>query len=440
MYPFNADKAVELEILDLAAELPGMTLGDIREVAGNKGGAGLAVEAFFGITPNSRSGPDFEGAAIELKVVPMVRRARGLGPKERTVITMIDYDALIDEVWEASHAWAKLKAVLFVFYEYVLGGPVNDNVVLLSYLWRPDEVVEGYLREDWERAKTLVAAGLAHELSESQGKILGACTKGPGGGRLRSQPNSPIGAKSRAFALKPSLTGTLYQQAIGSPVVEARLVRTERETFEHAVRRRLTSLVGRRVGDVAAEMGVGGQTSKSYAANVIRAAIGIRGQGAFREAEEFGMNFRMSRVGPTGMPYEAMSFRAVEPVDLVEQSWTDSDFLRQVEYLVITPAFGERRKTPAAECVIRESVIWTPAVDELAVMQAEWEVVVASLRRGDMEAIPSEKETRAIHFRPHAKDATATYEVPGVGQVPKRSLWLNRSWVRNIVETGSGIG
>ncbi|MDH4178558.1 MAG: MutH/Sau3AI family endonuclease [Thermoleophilia bacterium] len=64
-----------------------------------KSEVGHAVEAFFGIPRNSLPEADFPGAGIELKVVPTRRTGRGLGIKERTVISMIDYrDGLGDLV------------------------------------------------------------------------------------------------------------------------------------------------------------------------------------------------------------------------------------------------------------------------------------------------------------------------------------------------------
>jgi hypothetical protein len=59
--------------------------------------------------------------------------------------------------------------------------------------------------------------------SESDGSIMGPCTKGATGASLRPQPFGTIKAKPRAWALKPSFTWQLYQAITRPKPVESLL-------------------------------------------------------------------------------------------------------------------------------------------------------------------------------------------------------------------------
>src|SRR3954466_8576220 len=57
--------------------------------ARTKGKVGAIYESFFGIEPNSRGEPDFIGAGIELKSVPILRTGTEDRAKERISLGMI---------------------------------------------------------------------------------------------------------------------------------------------------------------------------------------------------------------------------------------------------------------------------------------------------------------------------------------------------------------
>ena len=164
---------------------------------------------YFGIPPNAISAADFPGAGIELKVVPLVRSERGVRVKERTFVSLIDYEALARETWDTASVRKKLK-ILFVFFEHLHGRSKKQFPIHSVVLWEPLDEIEQQIRSDWERVHAKVLAGLAHELSEGDGRTLGPSTKGADSSVLRRQPYSEELAKSRAFALKPSFTFGLY--------------------------------------------------------------------------------------------------------------------------------------------------------------------------------------------------------------------------------------
>ena len=435
MPAFDYRTATPDEILDLANELPGLRLGQIPgahfdavEMKRGKGEAGAAIEAYFGIPPNSRQEADFPGAGGELKAVPVVRKKDGPRVKERTVISMINFGALARETWESASVRKKLH-ILFVFFEHLYGRPKLEFPVLHVTLWQPEAEVLEQIHVDWNAVRAKVVAGLAHELSESDGKILGPCTKGTDSTKLRSQPSSDIRAKSRAFALKPTFTLALYLDTLDRRVNSDQLA--ELSTLER-LRRAFRSFEGRTIADVADELHIRASTGKGHAANVVHRAVAAASKLKKSELERT-LTVRMSRVGPELLPYEALSFPAFSHVELIEEDWEDSDLLSRVEHMLIVPVRGMMKDTPPSDCTIGTPVYWEPTAEELATIEREWTMFRDLIRDGRADNLPTESTTEAIHVRPHGRDASDRDPIPGGGDQVKKSFWLNKRFVQEIL-------
>ena len=177
---FDYRTAKQEAILARASLLEGRLLGDIAgasftatEAKRGKGEVGAAIERFFGIRPNSRQEADFPGAGIELKVVPMRRTGRGVRVKERTVISMIDFDELVFETWDTASIRHKLKIPCsFSSSTWPISRSPRSQSRAILY-WEPDVSTNDFIRDDWVRILTKVRHGLAHQLSESDGRIIG---------------------------------------------------------------------------------------------------------------------------------------------------------------------------------------------------------------------------------------------------------------------------
>jgi DNA mismatch repair protein MutH len=430
-------------ILARASLLEGRVLGDIvgasftaTEAKRGKGEVGATIEHFFGIPPNSRQEADFPGAGIELKVVPLRRTGRGVRVKERTVISMIDFDELVLETWDTASVRHKLK-ILFVFFEDLTDIPKSSFPIRAILYWEADASTNDFIRDDWVRVLTKVRHGLAHELSESDGRIMGPCTKGVHSRSLRSQPFGSIRARSRAFALKPAFTQGLYERLVRLTPEEslvANQAATASSDFEEQLLKRFRRFEGRTVEDVAHELGVPPSNAKSYAAAVVRRAFGAKSfRSRIREFDEMGLTPRMSRVNADLMPYEALSFPAFRYKELLEETWEDSDLLSRVEYMLIVPIHGGRKDTPQAKCSFGQPVFWRPTASQLDTIRREWELYRLEIRNGQAASLSPASEMTAIHVRPHARDSRDVDSAPIVGRVTKKSFWLNKPFVRDIL-------
>ena len=308
---FDYRTATEDEILRRGALLEGSRVGQIpgasfaaAEARRGKGEVGLALEAFFGIPPNPISDADFPGAHIELKAVPVVDTTRGARIKERTFISAINYETLALEDWATASVRKKLH-ILFVFYEHLRGQPKADFPIQGVLLWRPDDDIEEQISRDWMTVRGKILAGLAHELSEADGRILGPATKGADSSVLRRQPHSSVLAPSRAFALKPAFTFSLYVEPSRARLESAELA--ENASLVE-LRRRFGRFIGLSIDAAADALGIRRHRGKGYAGQVIQAAVRASSPLVESDFVVIGPTVRMTRVNGESYPYEALSF------------------------------------------------------------------------------------------------------------------------------------
>lgn len=450
---FDGDSATEAEVLEYAKKLRGKRLRDVLPASGrvaeskpgDKGAVGQLVERAFGLARSSEQRPDFGNAGIELKVVPLKRSSRSVRSKERTSVTMIDYGALVDETWQTAKVRRKIEKILFVFYYHVDKGNPLDTVIEETVLWRPQGELLPQIRSDWSVVRKKVLDGLAHEISEGDGRVLGAATKGAGGGKLVDQPrNQAVRAKPRAWALKPALTTWLYEEkrAGKKPVISLRdaLKLKPAEGFEDAVLQRLESYEGRTLAEVAKLLGVPISKAKSAAAILVRRAIGVLDEKALiREFKERGIQIKIVPLSPAGRPYEAMSFPKFDHMEVWKEEWEESDLLQQLDRMLVVPLVRAERKTPKERQVWGRAFFWSPSADQLNGIECEWRDYCRRIQAGEANKLPGASQTRYIHVRPHARDSRDTELAPRVGQVVKKCFWLNQDFIARVVAENNGI-
>jgi len=450
---FKGDTATEAEVLAHAKRLRGRKLRDVlpsvgrvsESKPGDKGAVGQLVERAFGLPRSSEQRPDFGDAGIELKVVPLKRSARSVRSKERTSVTMIDYFALVDETWGAAKVRKKIEKILFVFYNHVDKRDPLDTVIEETVLWSPQGDLLPQLESDWSVVQKKVLDGLAHEISEGDGRVLGAATKGAGGGKLVDQPRNPaVRAKPRAWALKPSLTTWLYEkeQSGDQHIVSLRdaLNLKTAESFEDAVLRRLKDYEGKTLDQVAKELGVPISKAKSGAAVLVRRAIGVLDEKAsIEEFKERGIQIKVVPISPAGRPYEAMSFPKFNHMEVWNEEWEESDLLHQLNRMLIVPLLRRERKTPKDKQIWGQAFFWSPSAEQLNGIKREWRDYGRRIQAGEANKLPGASQTEYIHVRPHARDSDDTEQAPRVGHVVKKCFWLNQDFMALIVQEHNGV-
>ena len=250
--PFDYRIATPAEIATKASGLIGRPLASLSRhpalrspsSSATKGVVGGIYEAYFGIEPNQRAEPDFVGAGIELKSVPILLNGTEARAKERISLGMIDWASLPKESWETAHARRKLEHLMLIFYRWSPLRPIGYFETLVAGLWKPDANTLAAIAQDWMDIQRLAIEGRIDEASESLTQSLGAATKGAG-----------HGSKTRAWSLKQPFVGWIYRAMSGdTPVPSGRPPRDPEAEFEALTLARLAGIEGKTIAAVAAQI------------------------------------------------------------------------------------------------------------------------------------------------------------------------------------------
>lgn len=433
------DKTSPGSILAFAKRLTGKSLAELAELPDdvmnkkNKGDLGSLLELYyFKHRPPTNSGPDFEQAGVELKATGLVRdKNRNLKAKERLVLTMINYEGIINETWETSTLKKKCQLMLLMFYLYEKQVEVIDRKFIIDpILYRMFEWDMDTIRMDWEAIKTKVVQGKAHELSEGDTVFLRAARKGAGGPDepLRRQPNSPIGAKARAFAFK-----SIYIDSIVAGQNKARdvLEVTADISFEDAVKNKFSRYLGRPTGDIALKFGMS-KTSGAQKGFHRQLALKMLADGgsSVPELERAGIELKTIRLGVNGKARESMSFPGFKFLEIVNEEWEDSSFLEKLERKFLFVVF---RTTADGKEIFERALLWNMPHIDLLEAQRVWE---ETKRRVAIDAtdLPKTSESRVAHVRPKGKDGNDKIPTPQGGMHLKQAFWLNSSYINSVLQ------
>lgn len=159
----------------------------------NKGWAGLTVERYLGLSPNSSRDPNF--GSWELKLVSLKRVGDQVKVKETMAICMINVDHIVSSAFEQSHLFSKLRR-LVVVGRIVSNCEETESRVFAVGTFDLEQDARLYraIKEDYEAVRALLTREGFHELTGKMGRVIQPRTKGPG-----------HGSTSRAFYARKNL-------------------------------------------------------------------------------------------------------------------------------------------------------------------------------------------------------------------------------------------
>jgi DNA mismatch repair protein MutH len=450
------DPSSPLSIFEYSKLLSGKSLSQVLDTSDSaenrldKGDLGALVEKlFFKYPRNSSPLPDFPEAGVELKTSGVKRTSEGgFAAKERLVLSMINFIDLPNEEWESASFRAKCNLMLILFYLYEKDISPFDlrftpGPVLFSF---PEEDLK-QLQLDWETIREKVSSGRAHELSEGDTFYLGACRKGSGGTSepLKRQPYSEVGAKARAFSLKVKYVNKILKSMQSEAVDE----QTERPLRQHEEGLDFETLCKENGIEVATKMRFGPYIGKSEAelSNIFdlhkkdknpknfNRSIVIKilgGSGAYiPELDAAGIEIKTIRTNENLIPKESMSFPAFKYLEIIEEEWEDSSFYLKLERRFLFVVF---RKDPNGISRLEKVGFWNmPYIDRLEARRVWEETKRKTLI--DASNLPKSGESRVAHVRPHARDASDTLPTPQGTQAVKKSFWLNRGYIQDVIKS-----
>lgn len=430
------DKSSIPSIMEFALQLTGKSLSEVAQLptnivnVKNRGDLGTLIEVyFFKHQPPSNHGPDFPEAGLELKTTGVILKNGKYRAKERLVLTKINYKELIEESWENSNFNSKCNKMLIMFYLFTKELSVIDRKFVVNpMLFDLSKADWQTIKRDWEFIQNKVQQGKAHELSEGDTFLLGACRKGSGGPheKLQTQPNSNIGAPARAFSLKQSYINSLLEQHLaGIEVLPNKL----EITFEEKTLASFDNFLGKSVDEIAASLKFEkrDKNHKSFYREIATKLLSLEGA-AISDLRKAGIEAKTIRLQKNGKPKESMSFPAFKYMEIVSQDWEDSDFYEQIESRFLFVVF----KVDSQGVDRLEKVFyWNMPYESRLEAKRVWED--AKLRIGvNARDLPKKSESRVAHVRPHGANSRDVDVTPQGELLVKKCFWLNLNYIAEV--------
>lgn len=438
---------INLDSGNMFVSEPEIEYGESHENKKRKGGLGEIVEErFFNYKANSDSDPDFKEAGVELKVTPYkVNKNNTKSAKERLVLNMIDYNSVINELdFNTSHFWHKNNLILLVYYLWLANQNRLDYRIDFVKLFTPSDQDLNIIKQDYHKIVKKIQDGKAHELSESDTMYLSACPKAADSSKRRSQPNSDILAKPRAFAYKNSyMTYVLNNYIIGQkPLYESISKDQDIDDFETYVINTLNLYKGKSFNELKDLFGIDRNSKpKSLGSMLALRMLNINGDKA-EEFEKANIVVKTIRIGRNGKIKEHMSFPTFKFTELVNEEWEDSymyELFSSTKFLFVVYQEDEN-----GEYVFDHAQFWNMPYDDLEKeVKQVWNKTKFVLRNlpEDIKEdnhyksiFPRQSENKVCHVRPHARDSKDTYKLPDGRDYPKQCFWLNNSYILNVVK------
>ncbi len=420
---------------------------------GGKGNFGQVLEKYyFGYNPNSNSQADFFEIGVELKTSPLKRlKNNEYRAKERMVLNIINYNEVVNQIFENSDFWKKNESILMIFYEHQQECDILDLTIKLVEIWNFPETDLEIIKSDWNFIKKKIIDGKAHELSEGDTYYLGACTKGSNANFTRKQPFSEIPAKQRAYSLKQGYINHIIAKISGgSDIVYGKLLNNESnyniQTIEQIVIDKFNPYINKTLKEILELLSVKlNFQSKNFYANLTKAILGIELEKEIEEFDKAEIIVKTVRLKENNLPKEDISFPTFKYEELLIEDWDKSEFKDILEHKFLFVFFQYSN----TELILRKVKFWNMPSNDIAEAKKVWEKTKNLIETGSIvNGIRNEKRktnfpgksfNSVAHVRPHAKNANDTYKLPisdrltKLNEYTKHCFWLNNSYVRDEI-------
>lgn len=460
--PYNpSDKN---SIIEYAKKLKGKTLRQVcnpnvlEHSYSGKGNFGQVLEKFyFGYEPNSNAQADFAQIGMELKSSPLKQlKNNEYRSKERLVLNIINYVNVVNQNFENSDFVKKNASILLIFYLHQAGFDILDYLIKLVDEWSFPSTDLEIIKKDWELITKKIAEGKAHELSEGDTFYLGACTKGASALSVRKQPFSEIPAKQRAYSFKQGYVNHIIasianesKETYGKLIPNVQIAK--KQTIEEIVISKFKLFYGKSEEEIVNILKIKINTkAKSFHANLTKAILGIELDKEIEEFQKAEIIVKTVRLKENDLPKEDISFPNFKYEEIVYQDWDDSDFKDVLEHKFLFVFFQFENE----KLILRKVKFWNMPYLDLIEVEKVWTKTKQIVAKGEIVAaiktnkkgkeirftnFPSKKFSSISHVRPHATNASDTYDLPkkdkltNQNEYTKHCFWLNNTYVKNEI-------
>ena len=208
------------ELMQRAAALAGLTLGEIAATAGikvpinfkrEKGWTGQLIELCLGASAGSKTQQDFANLGIELKTIPIDEYGK---PLETTYVCYAPLTNIAGVEWQSSSVKNKIQKVLWVPIDGRREVAPQDRCIATPFLWSPDLPQNNQLRADWEELMEMLALGQIENITARHGQYLQLRPKAANGSALTEgigKNGQIIHTRPRGFYLRKEFTNNILQ-------------------------------------------------------------------------------------------------------------------------------------------------------------------------------------------------------------------------------------
>ena len=457
----------EKEILDITRSCVSKTFGSLgleRDAKLGKGGLGTFVEEnIFKYAANSDDSPDFIDAGIELKVTPVKQNLNGsFSSKERLVLNMINYNSEVNKTFETSSFYKKNRRLLIWFYLYSKGiDPTNFLITNYDLFEFEHSIQYQTIRRDWEIIHKKIVEGKAHEISESDTTFLAACTKGADSSQSRTQPNSTIEAKPRAYSFKGGFMTRLYRELIHSIAPYVSFISEDewmKNPLEELYKEKLSKYHNISIQELKNRFYIK-KKPKDLNFRIAQKMLGLSGNdSSTQEMEDVGIKLKTVHLKKNGTPHESMSFPAFDFIELLTKTWEESDIREDfVDWKLMLFIFqddenGVGRFDRVEFWNIPNSLVDGPIkkMYEECVRIVKSGKVIMSVGVDDkgkqkvQDYFPKESKKRGgngvCHVRPHGQNSKDQFDLPvpdkltGWNKYTKQCFWFNKMYIKKVIK------
>ena len=406
----------------------------------NKGKLGqLVEEILFNYKPNSRKEADFSSAGIELKVTPLKKLKDGkLTIKERLVLSLINFQTVVDETWENNSLFPKLHFLLLMFYLHENKAPL-DLIFKLITLWKPSESDLAIIKKDWQFIVDKIKAGKAHELSEADTNYLGACPKGKDSTDVVSQPFGSIKAMRRAFSFKTSYIRSIYEDLYIQNSNNVNISKIG--NFEELIKSSFAPYIGKSLDFFIKKNKINiSRANKHFNKLVIDAFLKQQFGGTSEEINEFrkaNISLKTIVLKSNGIPKESMSFKQIQYKDIINEEWDDFEINkihRDGRFLWvifrINKPYKKQSDVPLTDIILEKVMFWSMPFSDLQIEYKKlWEDTKYKIQHGDYNHFWGSKDNPVGHIRPKGKNSKDLMETPQGTYEKKKCFWINATYI-----------
>ncbi len=430
----------------------------------NKAGFGRALEQiYFEITPGSSPHPDFQVAQVELKSTAMTTTRSGLVAKERLKLNTIDYVSEASATFTTSSFFKKCRRLLIVGYLHDANKAILDLQVVSVVLFVLDCIPSEDKRiilEDWEIIHRKIIEGKAHEISEGDTRLLGACTSGRDRKELAKQLFGPP-AKRRAYSLKQSYLNILLTSGLSTEGADGRTVPygcpsgyelpdssdgwessflafNGTISFEDEVVMSFNDYVGVPVESLYQQFAI---NPKAKHANYLLVLAILRRR--FRLLELLsasGIQIKTIQLTPSGTPSQSMSFPAFSCSSIVHEDWESVDdddihfknhISKRFMFVVFQSNLDEQKVKLRS---LKYVTFWNMPFADRETVRLGWERTKEAVSNSDPDSFPKLSDRQIMHVRPHGDNRHDVDTLPNGTQILKSCFWLNALYIKSIVD------